>query len=69
VQSYSEEEYRGRVQSIYMMEMSIVNFGTFLVGLLANSIGPQWAIGGTSAVMLVFVIAIWFFVPKMKELA
>ncbi|MDA0270370.1 MAG: MFS transporter [Chloroflexi bacterium] len=69
VQTYSEDEYRGRVQSIYMMEMSIVNFGTFLVGLLANSIGPQWAIGGTSAVMLVFVIAIWFFVPKMKELA
>ncbi|GMU39764.1 MAG: MFS transporter [Chloroflexota bacterium] len=69
VQTYSEEEYRGRVQSIYMMEMSIVNVGTFLVGLLANVVGPQWAIGGTSVAMLVFVVGIWFFVPKMRQLA
>ncbi|PKN78459.1 MAG: hypothetical protein CVU47_12225 [Chloroflexi bacterium HGW-Chloroflexi-9] len=69
VQTYSEDEYRGRVQSIYMMEMSLVNVGTFFVGLLANAVGPQWAIGSTSIAMLVFVIAIWFMVPKMRNLA
>ncbi len=68
VQTYSEPAYRGRVQSIYMMEMSLMNVGTFAVGLLANQIGPQWALGGTSVAMLCFVIAIWCLVPRIRDL-
>lgn len=56
VQSYSEDEYRGRVMSIYMMEFGLTMIGTFLVGLLAATIGPQWAIGLTAAWLVVLVV-------------
>ena len=56
VQSYSADEYRGRVMSIYMMEFGLTMIGTFLVGLLAAVIGPQWAIGGTAAWLVVLVV-------------
>ena len=55
VQSYSEDAYRGRVMSIYMMEFGVTMIGTFFVGMLAAWIGVQWAIGGT-AVWLVLLI-------------
>lgn len=55
VQSYSEDAYRGRVMSIYMMEFGLTMIGTFFVGMLATWIGVQWAIGGT-AVWLVLLI-------------
>ncbi len=55
VQSYSAAEYRGRVMSVYMMEFGLTMIGTFVVGLLAAWIGPQWAIGGTAAWLVVMV--------------
>ena len=56
VQSYSEDAYRGRVMSIYMMEFGVTMIGTFFVGLLAAWIGPQWAIGGTAGWLLLLVV-------------
>lgn len=56
VQSYSEDAYRGRVMSIYMMEFGLTMIGTFLVGLLAAVIGPQWAIGGTAAWLVLLIV-------------
>ncbi len=56
VQSYSEDDYRGRVMSIYMMEFGLTMIGTFAVGLLAALIGPQWAIGGTAAWLVVLIV-------------
>ncbi len=55
VQSYSAAEYRGRVMSVYMMEFGLTMIGTFVVGLLAAWIGPQWAIGGTAAWLVVMI--------------
>ena len=55
VQSYSAAEYRGRVMSVYMMEFGLTMIGTFVVGLLAVWIGPQWAIGGTAAWLVVMI--------------
>ena len=56
VQAYSEDEYRGRVMSIYMMEFGLTLIGTFLVSLLAAVIGPQWAIGITAAWLVVLIV-------------
>lgn len=56
VQAYSEDAYRGRVMSIYMMEFGLTMIGTFVVGLLAAVIGPQWAIGGTAAWLVVLIV-------------
>jgi len=67
VQSYSEDEYRGRVMSVYMMEFGLTMIGTFAVGLLAAWIGPQWAIGGT-AVWLVALILYLLFRTELPKL-
>ena len=53
IQEYSEDEYRGRVASIWFMQFGMVQFGTFFVGLLASAIGPQLAIGGMAVVLVI----------------
>lgn len=68
VQSYSAEEYRGRVQSVWFMQFSLVQVGTFFVSLLAEVLGPQLAIGGLAALLVVAMALIAIFVPSMRRL-
>jgi len=68
VQSYSAEEFRGRVQSVWFMQFSLVQFGTFLVSLLAELVGPQAAIGGLAAVLVVAMGLTAVLVPAMRQL-
>ncbi len=68
VQTYSAEEYRGRVQAVWFMQFSLVQFGTFLVSILAEVVGPQWAIGGLAAMLVVAMGMIAIFVPSMRRL-
>ncbi|MBM4414872.1 MAG: MFS transporter [Chloroflexi bacterium] len=68
IQAYSAEEYRGRVMSVWFMEFGLVQFGTFIVGFLAEWFGPQLAIGGLAATLLVGMAAVALFVPTMRQL-
>jgi MFS family permease len=68
VQSYSAEEYRGRVQSVWFMQFSLVQFGTFLVSILAEVLGPQVAIGGLAALLVLAMVLIAVFVPSLGRL-
>jgi MFS family permease len=68
IHSYSQPEYRGRVMSIFMMEMSIMQLAVFLVGILANSVGPQWAMATTGLVTCVTVVYAILFLPTMRKL-
>jgi len=68
VQYYVEDEYRGRVMSIYMMEFGLTSFGTFAAGAMAESIGPQWAIGGFAMVLAAFSILAMIFIPSVRRL-
>ncbi len=68
VQAYTEDQYRGRVMSIYMMEMSLVQVGVFGVGVAAEVIGIQWALGLCSAALVVLSIATIALVPRMRDL-
>ncbi|RLT37812.1 MAG: MFS transporter [Chloroflexi bacterium] len=68
IQSYSADEYRGRVSAVWFMQFSLVQVGTFAVGILAESLGPQLAIGGLAAAMLVALAFITEFVPRMRNL-
>lgn len=69
IQTYSEEQYRGRVMSVWFMEFGLVQFGTFFVGILAELVGPQWAIGGMAAILVAVMALIAVRVPRMRELA
>ncbi|MCC6238672.1 MAG: MFS transporter [Dehalococcoidia bacterium] len=69
VQSYTDDQYRGRVMSIYMMEMSLVQISTYFVGLAADVIGIQWALGFTSALLVVLALGTYVLSPKFRNLA
>jgi MFS family permease len=66
-QSYSDDIYRGRVMSVYMMEFGLTMLGTFAVALFADIVGPQWAIG-TTAAMLIMVVLYLFTSTEMSRL-
>ena len=68
IQEYSEDEYRGRVASIWFMEFGIVQFGTFLVGLLAQAFGPQLAIGGMALGLMAAMGLAFLFMPSIRNL-
>jgi MFS family permease len=68
LQSYTDPDYRGRVMSIYMMEFSLVSLGTFIIGVLSNVMGVQVALGATSVTLVVLVIAVLIFGPRMRRL-
>ncbi len=68
VQSYSADEFRGRVQSVWFMQFSLVQVGTFFVGILAEYLGPQLAIGGLAFLMAVAMGLVAVFVPTMRKL-
>lgn len=68
VMDYTAPEYQGRVMSVFMMEFSLVSFGTFLVGILASIFGIQWAIGGTALALVAVAIVGLLWVPRLRDL-
>ena len=68
IQSYSSEEYRGRVVSVWFMQFGLVQFGTFIVGHLAEIFGPQLALGGMAAFLVATMGLCMAFVPRMRDL-
>lgn len=68
VQAYTDDQYRGRVMSIYMMEMSIVQVGVFAVGFASDIIGVQWALGLCSVALVALSLATFALVPRMRNL-
>lgn len=68
IQTYPDPEYRGRVMAIWMMQFSLMSLGTFGAGILSDLIGPQLAIGGMAAGLMVVVVLVTLFVPRMRQL-
>jgi MFS family permease len=56
IQAYTNDEYRGRVSSVYNLSWGVTSFSAFFVGLLTDEIGPQWAIGGTGILLILIVV-------------
>jgi MFS family permease len=68
LQSYSEESYRGRVMSIYLMESGISTVGVFFAAILAEGVGVQWAVGSLSIMLLTGCVLGIFFQPRVRHL-
>ncbi|MBT4161772.1 MAG: MFS transporter [Gammaproteobacteria bacterium] len=56
LQAYVEDEFRGRVMSIYMLEMAFLAIAIYPVSLFAEYFGPQWAIGLSAACLIVLTL-------------
>ena len=67
VQTYVDDAHRGRVMSIFMTQISMVLFGGFLVGIMAEATGIQTAIGGLGLVLAVFTLAVAALVPRLRR--
>lgn len=68
IQHYVEDKYRGRVMSILLMQWGLMSFSTFIAGLVAESLGVQWAIGGFALVLISLSISAIAFVPRIRNL-
>jgi MFS family permease len=68
IQSYVDDDYRGRVMSVYMLEFAMLGVSIYPVGLLANAMGPQIAVGGAGVALLVLVLILLLFAPSYRNL-
>lgn len=67
VQSYVEDEYRGRVMSIYMLEFSVMQICIYPISVAADVFGPQLAVGASAAGLILLVLVL-FCVPAYRDL-
>tara|TARA_B100002003_G_scaffold249743_1_gene286915 strand:- start:29734 stop:31047 length:1314 start_codon:yes stop_codon:yes gene_type:complete len=67
LQAHVDNDYRGRVMSIYMLEFSILAISIYPISLLADRVGPQIAVG-ISGVGLVLLVLVLFKVPAYRDL-
>lgn len=47
---------------------NILQLGTFVVGVLAEFVGPQLAIGSLAATLIVMMAVVTLFTPRMRQL-
>ena len=65
---YVADDYRGRVMSIYNMEIGLMSLGIFSAGILAETVGVQWSVGGLAMVLIFLSILTLAFVPRIRRL-
>jgi MFS family permease len=68
IQYYVDDEYRGRVLSVYVMQFGLTSFGGAGAGLLAEGVGAPWALGGFSISLVVTALAALVFLPRIRKL-
>lgn len=68
LQFYVQEEYRGRIMSLYMMEFGLTSFGVFAASLIADIIGVQWSIGGMAVALVIATVIVYFVSPRIRQL-
>ena len=68
IQTYTEDRYRGRVMSIYMMEFGLTSFSTFVAGVAAQVVGVQWTVGVTAFVLVLISVYCLVAMPRIRRL-
>lgn len=68
IQLEVEDAYRGRVMSVWLMQVGMMSLGAFIIGVSAEFVGPQVALGGAAALLIVLGIAVYLFVPRIRTL-
>jgi predicted MFS family arabinose efflux permease len=67
IQSYVEDEFRGRVMSIYMLEMSLLSVAIYPISVMADLIGPQITVGISAVCLIVLVLGLFTY-PTYRNL-
>jgi MFS family permease len=67
-QHYSSREFRGRVMGIYDMQMSFPGIAVFIAGILSDSIGVEWTVGGFAMLLVAVSTLFMIKVPRIRRL-
>jgi MFS family permease len=68
LQSHTDPDYLGRVMSIMMMNFGLSSVGTFFASVLAETISPQWAIGGLAMILVAISVGAGLFLSRLRNL-
>ncbi|MBF8266910.1 MAG: hypothetical protein HW388_418 [Dehalococcoidia bacterium] len=68
LQYYTDDEHRGRVMSVYMMEFGLTSFMAFFAAVMTDYIGVQWAVGGLAILLVILCVLALAFMPRMRKL-
>jgi len=66
--THVEDAYRGRMASVFMMQVGTMALGAFAVGLIAEVVGPQAGLGSFSLLLVLAAIAAYAFLPRLRDL-
>ncbi len=59
IQTRVSDGYRGRVSSIMLLDDGVESLGIFGIAMLAEAVGPQWALGAVGLALLVMGALLW----------
>ena len=68
IQYYVDDDYRGRVMSVYIMQFGLTSFGSAGAGLLAEAVGPQWGLGGFAIALVFLTLFALIFFRRIRNL-
>jgi len=68
VQYYADDNYRGRVMSLFMMQFGLASFGNFASGLIGQEFGVQWAVGSFAVVLVLVAVFALAVLPQIRML-
>jgi MFS family permease len=68
MQYYVNPDYRGRVMSFMMLGFGLASLGTVFGGILAETMGIPWSIGGLSIALIIVCLAMLAFSPRLRKL-
>ena len=63
-----DDAYRGRVLSSLFMTRGLMPMGTATMALLSAWMGPRLAMSSMASIVVVFAIALWVFMPRLRNL-
>jgi MFS transporter, DHA1 family, staphyloferrin A biosynthesis exporter len=66
--SYVEHEYRGRVMSVFMTQFSLMQLGTFFIGVAAEFVGIRTAFAALGIGLMLVTAYVTVFVPRVRNL-
>ncbi|UCC17878.1 MAG: MFS transporter [Dehalococcoidales bacterium] len=68
IQTYTDPAILGRVNSIVMVSFGLGGSGSFIIGLLAETIGSSWYLGLFSILLIIASLSAIFFLPGLRKL-
>lgn len=66
--SYVENAYRGRVMAVFMLQMSMMQFATFFVGIAAEAFGIRVVVAALGAILMATMGISAVLVPTIRRL-